>query len=265
MVFSIQLPAGINLDLSSDITFALMIGTIVTIVLILLAIPIFRFYFKQNNSISSIDKDEAVNDDKPAQTEPADDDKGPIMNFITLIAFVGILAAIAIMAFFNIQQRNEVERMVKKLKLEQGLAVPGDGPQEMTDPTLNVPPPGYSADKLLFPQSLSDRPNRPPASGPPPAVSKEEIISAGPILKTEPYQVFLSQLKQQSSFSVRNDGNRDLEFTLSPSNPNIAVSPTSGVLKPLQEILITVNGTASGIIKVNSNHLHDAVEVYFIN
>lgn len=243
--------------INSDIAYSMMIGAIVIIILVLLAIPIIRFYFKKNTD--SVSDEETAGSDIPAE------DRGPIMNFITVVAFVGILAAIAIMAFFNIQQRERVEDVIDKLRTEEGLAIPGDSPGELIDPTLNVPSPGYSANKLLFPNSLSERPNRPPAPGPPPAISKEAIISSGPILKTDPYQVFLSQLKQQSSFSVRNDGNMDLEFSLVPSNPNISVSPTSGILKPSQELPITVIGTTSGIIKVSSNHLHDAVEVYFVD
>lgn len=264
MVFSLRLPEGINFDLSSGLVYSIMIGVVVVIVLIILAIPVFRFYFKKNSAASEVE-DETSRDSTTAMAKEATEDTGPIMNFITLIAFVGILAAIAIMAYFNIQQRGEIEKKLDDLRAEQGLTVPGDDRGEIVDPTLNVPPPGYSADRLLFPQTLSDRPNRPPASGPPPAISKEAVIEAGPILKTEPYQVYLSQLKQQSSFSVRNDGNMDLEFTLTPSNPNISVSPSSGLLKPSQELPITVNGTASGIIKVASNHLYDAVEVYFID
>jgi len=256
MVFSLKLPAGINFDVNPDIAYSIMIGAIITIVLVLIAGPIFRFYYK---------KDETAGDGRPAAAKEGAEDKGPILNFITIIAFAGILAAIAIMAIFNLQQRSEVEKKLDELRAEQGLPVPGDDRGELVDPSLNVPSPGYSADRLLFPKSLSERPNRPPAPGPPPAISKEAIITAGPILKTDPYQVFLSQLKQQSSFSVRNDGNMDLEFTLAPSNSNISVSPNSGVLKPSEELLITVNGTASGIIKVSSNHLHDAVEVYFVN
>lgn len=260
MNFAVLLPAGAVFGLDSDFAYTFLIGIIVLIVAVLVVVPVARFYLKKENS------DQAASSDIPDESgehevkEPDDNDR--ILNFITVVAFIGIIAAISVMALYNIQQTKKVNNSVDEIKKKNAVEITGeDAETDLKDPTKNVPS-DFSADSL-FPRSLEERPNRPPDPGPPPAVSRDSIIATGPILKTEPYKVYLSDANSISSFIIRNDGNKNLEFTLTPNSDKITVSPASGTVKPAQEFPITVTATESGMIRVSSNSLSDVVEVHY--
>lgn len=260
---------GAVLGLDSDFYFTFLIGVIIVIVAVLAAVPVVRFYLKKEDGGQAGTENDAgvriIENDARENIEPSDGKDGAndrILNFITAVAFIGIIAAIAVMALYNLQQKQKISDQLKEIENKNRIEITDeDAESDLRDPTKNVPS-GFSADSL-FPRTLQERPNRPPDPGPPPAVSRDSIIAAGPILKTDPYQVFVSESNKTSFFSVRNDGNLNLEFSLKPSSPNISVSPASGVVKPAQTLKITVSASAPGMIDVTSNHLHDVVEVYY--
>ena len=258
-------PVAAVLNINTDIALVILAAVTFIFVAVLAYPALFKYEIKTPD-----DPESAGEEGEEIKKKAAVWDSGPTLKIITWVAAIGIVAAIALVAIKNLEEKNKLDKLLNDRPIPKNTVKPKARALGSDETHLaENDPDNFASAQQFFPKDLSDPdPNRAaagpgtPDPDPPPAVSTGKVPTGWPMLKTFPYDnLYMGPSKPSTTFELRNDGSEILNFNLTTNIGAISVSPITGSLRTGESSFIKVSAGAEGTIIIRTNGGNDVMRV----